>query len=130
MQIHVAERGERPSISTGARRNAPAGLKVLSSLLSQEDFADVGAMVLDWVGDLAWDNAAMGKPMPQELRLPSLYIEVQKRHPVRGWLKVSIVLDLEAVFGKDDYAVGSDFRLIVNDLRDKVQEEWAKAIIH
>lgn len=51
MIVEVAETGERPSVLTRARLNAPSGCKRLGELFAQQDFADKAIVMLDWQPD-------------------------------------------------------------------------------
>ena len=51
MKVVVREVGDRPTITTPARMNAPQGAMALADLLAEEEFADLCDIVIDWEGD-------------------------------------------------------------------------------
>lgn len=51
LKVVVAEVGDRPTITTPARLNAPQGAKQLADIMAEIDTIDMGKIVLDWKGD-------------------------------------------------------------------------------
>lgn len=48
MMVEVIEWGERPSLWTKARTQAPVGVKFLGEMFAMQDWADKAIVVLDW----------------------------------------------------------------------------------
>ena len=120
MRVLVTERGERPGVLTKARVIAPQAAKYLADRLEPQTFADQAVIVLDWVGDYHW---AGDVPMPEELKLPAMYIIVEKWFPQIGqWLKVDQALDIESMFGRDD-ATSDDLEEVGRQIAEKVSSE-------
>lgn len=123
MRVLGTERGERPDIWTKARVIAPQASEYLGKLLEQETFADSAVIVLDWLGDMAWNGEG---DMPQELRTPAMVVVTEKWYPqVQRRLRLDYVFDLNDLFGQDN-ATKDDLHAIVENLRTKAREEEAK----
>lgn len=117
MKVDAVEMGERPAAWTLARRYAPAGTKVLAELLEQQDFADIGLIVLDWSNQI--------EAVPDEAAKPVLHIRVYKHlseYTVNNTLRVDARLDVEDVFGNDEMSAEVMVDL-VRELRDKVEQQ-------
>ena len=120
MRVLVTERGERPDLLTKARVIAPQAAKFLADRLEPQTFADQAVIVLDWSGDYHWTADV---PMPEELKLPAMYIIVEKWFPqIEQWLKVDLALDIEDMFGRDD-ATADDLEEVGKQLAEKVSSE-------
>ncbi len=127
MKVLVTERGERPDLATKARVVAPQASKYLADLFFGETFADSATIVIDWLGDMAWNGDG---PMPDELRQPVMLVYCEKRYPQYGnrLLRVEYVLDLEDFFGQDN-ATKDDLHEVVKNLEQKVHaEEQSKGL--
>lgn len=117
METEAIETGERPAIFSTARRYAPAAAKELAALLEQQEFADIGLIVLDWTNQL--------QGMPDDASKPVMYIKVMKKLPeyeTRNVLTVDARLDVDDVFGNDEITAGVLVDL-VEELRLKVLEQ-------
>ena len=90
MKTVVRESGDRPTISTPARMNAPQGAKVIADLLADHDFADMSILTIDWEGDGF---------------TPALIIDTVKWFPqFKGKrLEHHWVVSLEDAFGVDNF---------------------------
>lgn len=120
MRVIVVERGERPALMTKARVIAPQAAKFFADRLETQTFADQASIVLDWMGDYHWNSDT---PMPEELRLPAMYIVAEKWYPqIEQWLKVDVALDVESMFGRDD-AKADDLEEVGQQLAEKVRSE-------
>jgi hypothetical protein len=124
MKTLVTERGERPRMQTKARVIAPQAAKYLADVFEPKTFADSVVIVVDWVGDMTWDEPT---PMPEELKLPVMVVITEKRYPQFGnrQLRVNYVLDLEDFFGQDN-ATKDDLHLLAQLMEEKVREEEQK----
>ena len=120
MRVLVTERGDRPHLYTKARVITPEAAKWFANRLSEQKFADQASIVIDWSGDYHWQGDS---EMPEELRLPAMYIICEKWYPqIEQWLKVDIALDIESMFGTDD-AKSDDLEEVGKQLADKVRAE-------
>ena len=124
MKTLVTERGDRPATLTKARTIAPQAAKYLADLFAEETFADSVVIVIDWIGDMTWDEPT---PMPAELKLPVMAVVTEKRYPQldNKQLRVNYVLDLEDFFGQDN-ATKDDLHTIVQLTEQVVREEEQK----
>lgn len=119
MQAEAIEVGERPVTFTSARRYAPAGAKELANLLAQQEFADIGMIVLDWSNELG--------AVPNEASKPIMHVKVMKKLPqytTRNVLTVDARLDVDDVFGNDE-VTASVLVDLVQELKEKVNEQLA-----
>jgi len=103
MKTYVREAGDRPTILTSARMNAPAGAQALADLLVDHDFADMSILTIDWEGDGF---------------TPALIIDTVKWFPqfMGKRLEHHWVLSLEDAFGVDNFD-NELARQMVNELR-------------
>lgn len=93
MHVIAAEYGDRPLVWTKARRFAPQGLRVLADVLERFEFADVGAVVLDWSNVL--------ERQPDEAAKPIIIVQTVKFVGPKN-LQVEVRLDVDDIFGNDD----------------------------
>lgn len=124
MKVLVTERGNRPPTLTKARTIAPQAAKYLADLFEAKEFADSVVIVIDWIGDMTWDEPT---PMPEELKLPVMVVVTEKRYPqlLNKQLRVNYVLDLEDFFGQDN-ATKDDLHTVVELTEQVVREEEQK----
>lgn len=122
MNVLAVEKGDRPAVQTKARVIAPQAVKFLASQLEDRVFADSAVIVVDWLGTLGWSGP---EPMPEELRIPVVYIAVEKWYPQwNARLTVDYKLDLEDFFGADN-ATSDDLYEVIENLEKKVHEQEA-----
>lgn len=120
MDVLVTERGDRPDVLTKARVIAPQAAKFFADRMHEQKFADRAVIVLDWLGDYHWEGDG---PMPEELRLPAMYIYVEKWYPQIGErLTTDLALDIEDMFGRDE-AKADDLEEVGQLLAEKVRSE-------
>jgi len=124
MKVLVTERGDRPATLTKARTIAPQAAKYLADLFESKTFADSTVIVIDWIGDMTWDEPT---PMPEELKLPVMVVVTEKRYPqlLNKQLRVNYVLDLEDFFGQDN-ATKDDLHTVVELTEQVVRTEEQK----
>lgn len=126
MPVLAKEVGDRPALMTQARRFAPAAVVHLGRLLEQEDFADSAVILLDWNGDVFWDDSA--GPMPPELKHPAIHVVVEKFYPefkTNNRLRLDQRLDIEEMFGHDN-ATPDDLQEVVNGFREQIRKQEAR----
>jgi hypothetical protein len=121
MNVIVTQHGNPPSTLTKARVIAPQAAKYLADLFADKTFADSVVVVIDWVGDLFWDQA---EAMPEELKTPIMAVICEKRYPMLNnqLLTVDYKLELEDFFGHDN-ATKDDLHEIVGNMEAKVRAE-------
>ena len=113
MNVAAVEVGDRPAVSTYARRFAPQGVKVIAETLGHMQFADDAIIVLDW-------SNATGR-QPEEVAKPVVFITTLKKVDKRT-LTVEVRLDVEDTFGRDT-VTAEDFLTIIRSMEDKTLEE-------
>lgn len=113
MNVIAAEYGTRPIVLTNARRFAPQGLRVLADLLERFQFADVGAVVLDWSNVL--------NRQPDEVAKPVMIVQTVKFVGDRN-LEVEVRLDVDDVFGRDEITA-EHLVDVVHSMESKTLEE-------
>lgn len=117
MMVEVVEAGERPSVLTKARMQAPVGSKFLGELFARQDWADKAIVMLDW--------------QPEEL--------AQSEHKSDAIVRVSVykrwegrLLTLEQNFDVNDLFSANtitqqELGWITEDFRKKLDYEIARA---
>ena len=126
MQVIAKEEGNRPALMTKARRFAPAAVVHLGRLLEQEKFADTAVILLDWNGDLGWDDSQ--GPMPHDMKTPAIHVIVEKDYPqfkTNNTLTMTQRLEIEEMFG-DDNATPDDLQIVVDGFREQVRKQEAR----
>ncbi len=121
MKVEVFEHGERPTVTTKARRFAPQGAKALADLFASHEFAHYAIITLDWTGDmlLAKVPYALGTQ-------PVMHILVSRFHPeFNRRREVEWVIDMEDAFGSDNFD-NSVLRDIVQQAEDQLNQPAPK----
>lgn len=120
MQVEVGEVGERPSVITKARRNAPQGVVAIGQTLERFTFADLGYVLLDW------DDSMERQDVPNPI--PVIYVAATKRLPyeVNPYVKVEVRIDVEDVFGTTDDITAANIVEIVAEMERKMEETIAR----
>lgn len=108
MKAILRENGSPSGITTLGRMNARAGGTFLVDRLSNEEFADMVDIVLDWVGDGLQ---------------PAMVMNVFKWFPKYDgkWLELRWVFDIDEIFGADN----ADNELLLG-IVDYLKEEFTK----
>lgn len=126
MRVYSWEEGDRPVISTRARRFAPDAKRAFVNMLSGQDWADVGYVVLDWNGTIAFvDGSGMSHDDPNlpalDRRPPVMYIQAIKALPqLGGSAVVEHIIDIDNVFGGVDVVTAADLSRMVVQLKDEL----------
>lgn len=131
MRVVSWEQGDRPSVMTRARLQTPQARKRLTDLLAAGDFADLGYVVVDWTGTIAFiDSNGQSRANPDVLDTtrPVMYIQVIKSMPQYGGSIASEHrLDIDDMFGGNDIN-GSDLIDFVGSLKESVEEMVGRVV--
>lgn len=126
MRVLAKEEGERPTLMSKGRKNAPAAVIHLGRLFELEEFADSAVILLDWDGDLLWNEA--DGPIPDDMRVPAIHIVVEKEYPqwkVNNRLRLDQRLDIEEMFGHDN-ATPDDLNEVVEGFKTQIAKQEAR----
>lgn len=104
MNVIGGEFGPRPTVWTKARRFAPQGCRAIVEALERCDFADVGAVALDW------DNSL--NRQPDEAAKPVIIVQILKFVDDTRRLEVEVRLDVEDIFSADEFSQGAILDII------------------
>jgi hypothetical protein len=105
VKVIVREIGNRPAIATPARLNAPQGAKALADLLSEETFADLCTIDIDWEGD--------GFTSAMVIRVVGWYPD----WPGDALVMPPWIIDMEDAFDRDNMDNGI-LRLMVHQMKE------------
>lgn len=131
MRVVSWEQGDRPSLMTRSRLQTPQARKRLTDLLAAGDFADLGYVVVDWTGTIAFiDSNGNSRSTPDVLDTgrPVMYIQVIKSMPQYGGsIAAEHRLDIDDMFGGNDIT-GSDLVDFIGTLKESVEEMTAQVM--
>ena len=107
MKVISWEEGDRPALWTRARMQAPSARAAIVQMLSNQDWASMAYVIIDWTGLIAFvDNKGRSHDTPPADRpaldkaAPVMYLQVIKSMPrLRGTAIVEERLDIDDVFG-------------------------------
>jgi hypothetical protein len=129
MYVTSWEEGDRPSVMTRARHQAPAARSAIVDMLVSQDFASMGYVVIDWTGRIAFvDGDGRSQDGPAlDRQKPVMYIQVIKSMPqYRGSIVAEHRVDIDDVFGGTSIT-GADLAGLVLSLKEEVAEQEARA---
>lgn len=128
MKVNSWEEGDRPTLMTRARLQAPAARKAFTEMLASQDWATYAYVIIDWTGRIAFvDNLGQSHDGPVLDRvLPVMYIQVIKSMPqLRGSAIAETRLDIDDVFGGVVIA-GADIANMVLELKEELLAKEAQ----
>lgn len=126
MRVKSWEEGNRPTILTRARQQAPQARAAMTQMLASQDWAHMAFIVLDWTGLIAFiDGDGRSQDLPPgalDKSLPVMYIQVIKSMPQYGGsIVVEHRLDIDDVFG-GNVITGDDLAGLILQLKEEVAE--------
>lgn len=127
MKVHSWEEGDRPTLWTRARQQAPQAKAAIVEMLASQDWAHIAYVVLDWTGRIAFidgDGRSRDASVPVlDNAPPVMYIQVIKAMPQRGGTCLAEYrLDVDDMFG-GTVITGVDLQGLLADLRSALDEK-------